>query len=78
MKKQNLVTIMMGVLLFTSLFLASCEKSNRNYCHEDGMLSCNDNGTICCDRDIPYHGGSMCYSSRSYCQQSGYTCRLCY
>jgi hypothetical protein len=76
MKKQNLVPIMMGVLLFTSLLLASCEKINRNACHAKGMLYCND--ATCCDTDLPYNDGVYCYNTRSYCQQSGRNCSLCY
>jgi hypothetical protein len=64
--------VVFGVAAFG---LLSCKD---NSCHGQGMLECENSGT-CCERRLPYNDGAgTCYSSLSYCRQSGYACATCW
>lgn len=83
MKKKNLIIVLTGVLLSIFIF-SSCEdmfdeKSLEESCHDKGWLYCDTGDGKCCSNDVPYHDGhGTCYSSLSYCRQSGWACTKCW
>jgi hypothetical protein len=72
MKKKPLFFVL--ALIFISALITSCDDSG---CEDQGMLEC-DNGK-CCDYDVPWNDGhGSCYSSLSYCRETGWACSRCW
>ena len=82
--KKALVALVCSVS-FVVLFSACYDDvgTSKKYCKEQGKLWCpepnnNDKGAGCCDSSVPwYDGHGTCYSSLSYCRQTGWNCVHC-
>lgn len=71
--------VVIGMFGLMALGLSSCEKMEREMCHDRGMLYCSDKEGGCCPKEAPWSNGhGSCFNTLSYCRETGYECTKCY
>ncbi|MDR1847157.1 MAG: hypothetical protein LBR17_03460 [Bacteroidales bacterium] len=74
MKRKHFLFGFVAILMVTGVCLTACDDIN---CSDIGQLDCGND--TCCKEDVPWTDGhGSCYSSLSYCRQTGWNCTKCW